>query len=119
MNDEEIEKVKEMYEKGEISIVEKKKVASVALGDNESSLIAQGIIQEYKLYRRRYFLMFFYGCNQLMSSILFSTTLAISQYLQFAYDVTGTYVSYVSLVFLLMYPIVTFPASILIQKKGI
>lgn len=73
---------------------------------------------EYTLYPKRFFIVAIFSLSQMMISILVNTITPIAAYLTQIYDQTTLVVNLGSLLFTLMHPIFTFPASFVIDTYG-
>jgi FLVCR family feline leukemia virus subgroup C receptor-related protein len=73
---------------------------------------------EFKLYRRRYLIVILFGFSQFIISVLLNTLNPIASFLCIIYDQTSLVVNSGGLLFTLMHPIFTFPASYVIDTFG-
>jgi fucose permease len=73
---------------------------------------------EFKLYKRRYFIVILFGFSQFIISVLLNTLNPIASFLCTIYGQTSVIVNLGGLLFTLMHPIFTFPASYVIDTFG-
>lgn len=73
---------------------------------------------EFKLYPKRYFIVFLFSLIQFMTALLVNTLTPIASYLAIIYQQESTVINLGSLLFILMHPIFTFPASYVIDTFG-
>ena len=73
---------------------------------------------EYLVYPKRFFVVAVFSLAQMMISILVNTITPIAAYLTNIYDETTVVANLSSLLFTLMHPIFTFPASYVIDTYG-
>ena len=72
----------------------------------------------YKVYPKRFLIVFLYSIAQTMTPILINTLTPIAKYLENIYDLEPIIVNLGALLFTLMHPIFTFPAAYVIDKYG-
>ncbi len=73
---------------------------------------------EYVMYPQRYLVVTLFGMAQLMISVLLNTITPIAAFLAIIYDQDPVVVNLGGLLFALMHPIFTFPASYVIDQYG-
>jgi len=75
-------------------------------------------IEEFKVYPKRFFIVFLFSLIQMMTSCLLNTLTPIASYLAIIYDQDPVVVNLGGLLFTLMHPIFTFPAAYFIDTYG-
>ena len=75
-------------------------------------------IEEFKVYPKRFFIVFLFSLSQMMTSCLLNTLTPIASYLAIIYDQDPVVVNLGGLLFTLMHPIFTFPAAYFIDTYG-
>ena len=75
-------------------------------------------VEEFKLYPKRYLIVFLFCLSQFMISCLINTLTPIAKFLEKIYDQDPLVVNSGVLLFALMYPVFTFPAAYLIDTYG-
>jgi MFS transporter, FLVCR family, feline leukemia virus subgroup C receptor-related protein len=79
---------------------------------------ANPLNDEFKVYPKRYLIVFLFGLAQFMTSCLINTLTPIAKFLEYIYGQDPIVVNSGALLFALMYPIFTFPASFVIDTYG-
>lgn len=74
--------------------------------------------EEFKVYPKRFLVVILFAFSQFTISVLLNTLNPIAAYLCTIYDQTSTVVNLGGLLFTLMHPIFTFPASYVIDTYG-
>lgn len=75
-------------------------------------------VEEFKVYPKRFLVVILFAFSQFTISVLLNTLNPIAAYLCTIYDQTSTVVNLGGLLFALMHPIFTFPASYVIDTYG-
>jgi MFS transporter, FLVCR family, feline leukemia virus subgroup C receptor-related protein len=73
---------------------------------------------EFKVYPKRFFIVFQYTLIQMMTAILVNTFTPIAAYLSQIYNEDPVVINLAGLLFVLMHPIFTFPAAYFIDTYG-
>lgn len=73
---------------------------------------------EFKVYPKRFFIVFQYTLIQMMTAILVNTFTPIAAYLSQIYNQDPVVINLAGLLFVLMHPIFTFPAAYFIDTYG-
>jgi FLVCR family feline leukemia virus subgroup C receptor-related protein len=73
---------------------------------------------EFKVYPKRFFIVFQFTLIQMMTAILVNTFTPIAAYLSIIYDEDPVVINLSGLLFVLMHPIFTFPAAFFIDTYG-
>jgi len=76
------------------------------------------INDEFRVYPKRFVIVFLFSLAQLMTSVLINTLTPIARYLEIIYDQNPLVVNSGALLFALMHPLFTFPAAFVIDTYG-
>ena len=76
---------------------------------------ADPLTDEFKVYPKRYLVVFLFALAQFMTSCLINTLTPIARFLEVIYDQDPLIVNSGALLFALMYPVFTFPAAYVID----
>lgn len=79
---------------------------------------AEPLTDQFVVYPKRFLMVFLFALAQFMTSCLINTLTPIARFLEVIYDQDPLIVNSGALLFALMYPIFTFPASYVIDTYG-